>query len=553
MNAVSRFFLNCSGVNKDLLDEIPQNYQKSELTKFIGIGGAIFFTSLLAFLSFSFAASTFIPSFVEEVDPTSSNKPFDFVKFIFCILIGAVWGFMIFNLDRYIVTSMRKKSSKSKEIYYALPRILIALLFALIISKPLELQIFSKEIESQLPQTSLPQTKLFQIQIDSLVQVNNSLRKQNDTLRKNPYTSDIIANASEKKEKAENEYANSSAKMDAEKNQYNNQRKAENRKWSSADQKIRVLSYQKDSLEGWIEQNVDLAKNRSWVSRLNGQINSEKAKRRAASREITRIKIEESKLDQTLDSLEQVKNENITELDKKRREQEELAIVIIEKNDMMIEENIVKIKQSEKSIKEVSSKYNGLLARLQSLHELKNKEGHSTIYWASNLIFLLFVAIEMAPILVKLMSPQTVYDQILSEYEKPISHQEIYEEYAKGFREINAKKLKEEKAVLSKFYERRNKIKSKFLQKGLNLVEKFEQERFEENPIEYANSVFYNPENHFSSFGDNNESNYQFNNSWGEDSSMFESESFFKTWTFYVASGILLVGVLGYSLFAFLR
>ena len=57
---------------------------------------------------------------------------------------------MIFNLDRYIVSSMRKEGNPRKEFYTALPRILLALLISIVIAKPLEMKIFEKEINSEL-------------------------------------------------------------------------------------------------------------------------------------------------------------------------------------------------------------------------------------------------------------------------------------------------------------------------------------------------------------------------------------------------------------------
>jgi uncharacterized PurR-regulated membrane protein YhhQ (DUF165 family) len=57
---------------------------------------------------------------------------------------------MIFNLDRYIVLSMRKDEVWYKEYLQAIPRIVLAVLIALVISKPLELKIFQKEIATEL-------------------------------------------------------------------------------------------------------------------------------------------------------------------------------------------------------------------------------------------------------------------------------------------------------------------------------------------------------------------------------------------------------------------
>jgi hypothetical protein len=66
------------------------------------------------------------------------------------MLFGMVWGFLIFNLDRFIVSTIRKRDSFSNEFLQASPRILLAIIIAIVISKPLEIKIFEKEINTVL-------------------------------------------------------------------------------------------------------------------------------------------------------------------------------------------------------------------------------------------------------------------------------------------------------------------------------------------------------------------------------------------------------------------
>ena len=53
---------------------------------------------------------------------------------------------LIFNLDRFIVSTIKKRDSKWKELLQATPRIILAMIIAMVISKPLELKLFEKEI-----------------------------------------------------------------------------------------------------------------------------------------------------------------------------------------------------------------------------------------------------------------------------------------------------------------------------------------------------------------------------------------------------------------------
>ena len=63
---------------------------------------------------------------------------------------GLLWGLMIFNLDRYIVSSIKKTGTWWNQILMAIPRLILATFLGIIISKPLELKIFEKEVNKQL-------------------------------------------------------------------------------------------------------------------------------------------------------------------------------------------------------------------------------------------------------------------------------------------------------------------------------------------------------------------------------------------------------------------
>lgn len=127
MNNFKIFFWFCSGANQSLLKRCP-----TESSKYVGIGATVLFTGFLAALSAGYALYTVFESFFGS------------------ILFGLIWGSMIFNLDRFIVCSMKKRGVFWQEFKVAIPRLLLAILLALVISKPLELKIFEKEINQQL-------------------------------------------------------------------------------------------------------------------------------------------------------------------------------------------------------------------------------------------------------------------------------------------------------------------------------------------------------------------------------------------------------------------
>lgn len=131
MNTISRFFWFCSGAHFSTLEKHP-----TEHNKYIGIGATIFFTGLFAALSGGYAMY-----FVFKGDTAAV---------LFALFFGLIWGLAIFNMDRYIVSSLNKNSSTNKQILQATPRILLAIMIGMVISRPLELKIFDKEIRERL-------------------------------------------------------------------------------------------------------------------------------------------------------------------------------------------------------------------------------------------------------------------------------------------------------------------------------------------------------------------------------------------------------------------
>lgn len=125
---LKRFFLLCSGVDSDIVN----GCSNGEQNKYAGIGATVFFTAIMAFIASSYALFTV------------------FDNVYTAIFFGLVWGFLIFNLDRFIVSTIKKRDSFLDEFIQATPRIALAIIIAIVISKPLEIKIFQKEIATVL-------------------------------------------------------------------------------------------------------------------------------------------------------------------------------------------------------------------------------------------------------------------------------------------------------------------------------------------------------------------------------------------------------------------
>lgn len=127
MKNLQEFLLLCAGTDPSTVNKSP-----TDINKHIGVGGTILFTALFASIASGYALY------------------FVFESWIISILFGVFWGAMIFNLDRYIVSSLRHRGSFLRRIWLATPRLAIAVVIAIVIATPLELKLFEKEIDATL-------------------------------------------------------------------------------------------------------------------------------------------------------------------------------------------------------------------------------------------------------------------------------------------------------------------------------------------------------------------------------------------------------------------
>jgi len=125
---LKQFFIICSGSDTDILNDCSIGEQN----KYVGIGATVFFTAFMAFIAASYALYTVFDNLFAAIG------------------FGLIWGLLIFNLDRYIVSTIKKTGNVIDELIQASPRILLAVIIAIVIAKPLELKIFEKEINQVL-------------------------------------------------------------------------------------------------------------------------------------------------------------------------------------------------------------------------------------------------------------------------------------------------------------------------------------------------------------------------------------------------------------------
>lgn len=147
-------FWAAAGGDRYLLEEAPYG----DRVKYLCLGGIIVATGTMAGLAGGYAFYTiFSPKTADVLDKTktlvqdATYIPTDTTTLILSILFGIMWGLIIFNLDRFIVVGTGKGDGTevitSKEFASALPRLVMATVIAITISKPLEIRMFKTEID----------------------------------------------------------------------------------------------------------------------------------------------------------------------------------------------------------------------------------------------------------------------------------------------------------------------------------------------------------------------------------------------------------------------
>lgn len=124
---VKRFLIWCSGADVEILGRCP-----TDTSKYVGLGGAVLTTAVLALVSFTFAARTVLGLTLPAA-----------------VLGGLFWAVAIFNLDRWLVSALKRRPTFWGNVAAFLPRFVLAVLLGTVISEPLVLRIFQPEIEQE--------------------------------------------------------------------------------------------------------------------------------------------------------------------------------------------------------------------------------------------------------------------------------------------------------------------------------------------------------------------------------------------------------------------
>ena len=173
---ITRFLWWCAGADEYFLRKSP----KQDRVKYAGIGGIVLCTGLLAAVSGAFAFHTIFGPKGDAIDDSLIASTGHIIG---VFLFGIIWGLIIFNLDRFIISSTGKGDGTDnitwKEFFQGFPRMLMAIVLSFAISTPMEIRILKKEIDAEL-------SKFQQTYLQGLNKETDNLAKQKKTdLEKN--------------------------------------------------------------------------------------------------------------------------------------------------------------------------------------------------------------------------------------------------------------------------------------------------------------------------------------------------------------------------------
>jgi hypothetical protein len=172
----------------------------SDHIKFACLGGIVVATGLMAALAGGYAFYIIFgqqtANLAQGTEATIEAASSQTLSIIFSIVFGLIWGLIIFNIDRFIVASTGKGDGSEaitlSEIKTAIPRILMGIIIAITISKPVELRMFQQEIEVELNSRRIKEvskqkkevTKLYEVEFELIQEETTRLREDIDSYMK---------------------------------------------------------------------------------------------------------------------------------------------------------------------------------------------------------------------------------------------------------------------------------------------------------------------------------------------------------------------------------
>lgn len=175
--SIMRFLWKCAGGDRYLLERATY----SDQIKYMCLGGIVFATGAMAGIAGGYAFYT-----IFEPRGSAIDNPVHTGTLFGAMLFGLIWGLMIYNIDRFIVTSTGKGDGTEAitwdELKGATPRILMGAIIAITISKPVEIRMFKTEIDIKLREKQIEQQRIYIDKVNA--NFNEELAKKDLEIKK---------------------------------------------------------------------------------------------------------------------------------------------------------------------------------------------------------------------------------------------------------------------------------------------------------------------------------------------------------------------------------
>ena len=470
------FFWFVAGSNERILRNCPSN----EKDKHFGYGMLIILTTITAMVSGFFAFSLILKDGQEQT------------RLILTTLIAILWGVIIFNLDRVMVSTMRKYpvGQKAKELVPVLPRIFLAIVIAVVISKPLEITLLEDQIKEaqELNRDSII-VAAFDQRWDKIDSDRGFINRDKTELEGlEAKYNDFVAGKDARLTKFDQDYNNCFALYRSLQGEIDDNASRESNL-------INIPKFLETYQETYTEEGDTIPKTRT-KTRLNNAglverdrlraINTDLRERRASLNcrkfleDKSKFKQEETKM---MTQKINTKTQNINLIDSTLKEE--------------IKQTGVDEENAKNAVIRSDNNFFGYLDDLGNL-----RKENRNIFWASNLLMLLFFIIETAPIFTKWISNRGTYDDLLDETEQKIRDEIIIDsaqrqqnrEYIVQIGNINLQQsIESESTANQELLQKVISAQSELAEKMIEEWKQLEIEKMNEDRESYINSHISKP------------------------------------------------------------
>ncbi|WP_407359134.1 DUF4407 domain-containing protein [Microbacterium sp. LTA6] len=142
---VARTLAILGGAEGEILDKVP-----GETPRFVQMFFVLAGTALVSAISMLFALTTGVQAAIWLAVP-----------------LAMVWALIIFNLDRFLTSTMTSTRNVWKLIGLAIPRVIMAAIIGFVVAEPLVLQVFHNDIAREVASTNITQSQSDQDALES--------------------------------------------------------------------------------------------------------------------------------------------------------------------------------------------------------------------------------------------------------------------------------------------------------------------------------------------------------------------------------------------------